>query len=275
MASSVPNFALNHIAAPGLQLDQFFALAKSLGLEQVEIRNDIEGRPILDGTPAESVKNLASAQGVSIITINALQRFNEWNSTRAKEAETLAEYSKSCGAKALVLVPVNDGSGRANGERQGNLRNALKELAPILARYELLGLVEPLGFEICSLRSKREAIEAIQSLKLTDQFKLVHDTFHHTLAGEQDYFPKETGLVHISGVSDANIGINSMLDAHRVLVDDTDRLGNLEQIATLMTRGYRGRFSFEPFAKSVQSDPDLLSSLKASMNFINRHVTAA
>jgi 2-keto-myo-inositol isomerase len=134
--------------------------------------------------------------------------------------------------------------------------------------------VEPLGFEICSLRSKKEAVEAINSVHHADQFKIVHDTVHHFLAGETDLFPEQTGIVHISGVTDANIGTSAMLDAHRVLVDDADRLGNLAQIATLLNSGYKGPLSFEPFAAIVQNDPHLRSSIEASMHFINRHLAA-
>ena len=47
-------FALNHMAAPQLDLAAFFALARQLGLSEVEIRNDIAGEAILDGTPADA-----------------------------------------------------------------------------------------------------------------------------------------------------------------------------------------------------------------------------
>jgi len=274
MGTPMASFALNHIIAPGLDLERFFALAKSLGIQDVEIRNDIEHRPTLDGTPPETVKGLAEKAGVTILSINALQRFNDWNDMRAQEANALADYAEKCGARMLVLVPVNDGTGRANGERQGNLRNALKELAPILKKHGLIGLVEPLGFEICSLRSKKEAVEAINAVHHADCFKIVHDTFHHFLASEPDLFPQQTGIVHISGVTDANIGTSVMLDAHRVLVDEADRLGNLGQISTLLTSGYEGPLSFEPFATSVQNDPNLRSNIEASIHFINRHLPA-
>ena len=80
------------------------------------------------------MRALAEDAGVTIISINALQRFNEWTAEREREAVELADYAQACGAKALVLVPVNDGSGRANGERQGNLRVALKALKPFCRR---------------------------------------------------------------------------------------------------------------------------------------------
>jgi len=274
MPADIPTFAINHITAPELDIEAFFALARSLNLHHVEIRNDIDGQAILNGTSPETIRSAAKAAGVEILSINALQRFNEWTPERADEAESLADYAERCGARALVLVPVNDGSGRANGERQGNLRNSLRELAPILSAHGLTGLVEPLGFEVCSLRSKKEAVEAINALNLSDRFKLVHDTFHHFLAGEPDFFPTQTGLVHISGVTDSTIGVSAMLDAHRVLVDEADRLGNLSQLTTLFASNYLGPISFEPFSSSVQKDPDLRENLSASIHFINRHLAA-
>ena len=82
--------------------------------------------------------------------------------TRAAEARELIDYAAACGAKALVLVPVNDGSGQEDGVRQENLKTALKALKPMLDAADIMGLVEPLGFEICSLRSKTEAADAIE-----------------------------------------------------------------------------------------------------------------
>jgi 2-keto-myo-inositol isomerase len=226
-------FALNHMAAPALPVDAFFSLAKSLGISMVEIRNDLAGNAIADGTPPEEVKALAEKHGLTIVSINALQRFNEWNEQRADEARELISYARDCGAKALVLVPVNDGSGKEDGVRQSNLRQALGALKPMLDAAGITGLVEPLGFEACSLRSKAEAAEAIRAVSGERSFRLVHDTFHHHLAGEDQFFPDLTGLVHISGVIDANLAVSDMRDPHRVLVDAADRLDNQGQIRRL------------------------------------------
>lgn len=260
-------FALNHMTAPGLPLDAFFALAKSLGISAVEIRNDLAGNAILDGTKPAEVKALAEKYGLTIISINALQRFNEWNEAREAEAKELISYARDCGAKALVLVPVNDGSGQADGERQANLRTALKALKPLLDAAGIIGLVEPLGFEICSLRSKTEAAEAIGEVG-GSIFRLVHDTFHHHLAGEDALFPDLTGLVHISGVSDAGVAVAAMRDPHRVLVDADDRLDNAGQIRRLRAEGYSGPFSFEPFAPSVHGLSDPQKAVRKSMDYL-------
>ncbi|MBV9567131.1 MAG: TIM barrel protein [Hyphomicrobiales bacterium] len=267
-------FALNHVVAPNLGsghlgADRFFALARELGVTKVEIRNDLAGAPIADGTAAEEMKRAAHAQGVTLLTINALQRFNEWNEGREAEAVSLAKYAKVCGAEALVLVPVNDAGFRpTDKKRLAGLREALRHLEPILVEHGLKGFVEPLGFAISSLRSKREALDAIDAIGAADTFLLVHDTFHHHLAGEAAFFPERTGLSHISGVTERALALTSLKDAHRVLVDEADILANLAQIEALRAGGYRGVFSFEPFAESVQRAGDLRTKLEASMGYI-------
>ena len=265
-------FALNHMVAPQLGLADFFALARVLGISDVEIRNDVAGRPILDGTEPATVKAAAEAAGVTIITINALQRFNQWNSEREREAIALADYARACGAQAIILVPVNDGSGRADGERTRNVIAALKGLRPILADRGITGLVEPLGFVVCSLRRKSEAAEAIGAVG--GDFRLVHDTFHHHLAGEAAIFPELTGLVHISGVEDAAIAVADMRDPHRVLVGPGDRVGNVEQIRSLRAGGCDGPFSFEPFAEELRTLRDPARSIRESMNFIRTRLVS-
>jgi 2-keto-myo-inositol isomerase len=262
-------FALNHMTVPSMPVDRFFQLARRLGIGSVEIRNDLDGTAILDGTGAGEVRQLAKDLGLEIISINALQRFNDWSPARAEEALALIDYAQASGAKALVLVPVNDGSGQEDGRRQDNLRQALVQLRAMLEEAGIVGLVEPLGFEICSLRSKKEAAEAITDVG-GSAFRLVHDTFHNHLAGERDIFPALTGLVHISGVSDPDVAVPDMRDSHRVLVDAADRLGNLGQIRELLSSGYKGRFSFEPFAASVHSEVDPEAAIRASMSFISQ-----
>lgn len=262
-------FGMNHMAAPQLDIPRFFELAATLGIEKVEIRNDLSGNAILDGTPPTRVADAARQAGLGIASINALQRFNDWTRERENEAAALADYAAACGAEALVLVPVNDGSGRGEAERQSNLRRALEGLAPVLSERGILGLIEPLGFASSSLRSKREAVEAIDATGHAERFRLVHDTFHHRLAGEPELFPERTGLVHISGVADASVPVTEMRDPHRGLVDAADRLANFSQIELLLAGGYGGLFSFEPFAPEVHALSDPGSAIRRSMDFLN------
>lgn len=259
-------FALNHITAPALSLDAFFALARSLGINEVEIRNDTPD--IINGMSAAAVSDAAKSAGVTILTINAVYPFNVWSGDLPAKALRLADYAVECGAKALVMCPLNDGRTVADDDLVG----ALAAMLPILSERGLTGLVEPLGFTISSLRTKGKAVEAIARAGGTDVFKLVHDTFHHHLAGETDFFAAETGLVHISGVVDPAVAVDGMLDPHRVLVDGRDRLGNLGQIKALSAAGYAGPFSFEPFAPEVQALTDPASVLSDSIKFITSNL---
>jgi 2-keto-myo-inositol isomerase len=255
-------YALNHISTPKLGLRDFFALAKSLGIDEVEIRNDL---PDVVGTMLpEEVKAAAQAAGVTIISINALYPFNVWSGDLPARAERMADYAAACGAKALVMCPLNDGTPVAFED----LVAALKAMKPILDARGLTGLVEPLGFPVSSLRLKVDAIRAIEAAGGQGTYKLVHDTFHHHLAGETELFPDWTGLVHISGVTDPGVAVEAMLDAHRVLVDGADRLENLAQIRALLAAGYEGPFSFEPFATEVHDLADPAQALRDSLGHI-------
>jgi 2-keto-myo-inositol isomerase len=262
-------FAFNHILAPKLSLEAFSASAKALGATEIEIRNDLPD--VVGTTPPEKVRAAAQAAGVSIITINALYPFNVWSNDLPSRATALAEYAQKCGAKAIVMCPLN------NGERVpiAGAIEALKAFKPILQQRGLVGLVEPLGFPISSLRTKREAIAAIDAADGGDIYKLVHDTFHHHLADEKEYFADRTGLVHISGVDDPKVAVADMLDAHRVLIDDADRLQNIPQIRTLLSLGYAGPFSFEPFAAEVHALADPMAAANRSMDFVAKAIESA
>lgn len=256
-------FALNHITAPKLPLPEFLALARRLGTTEVEIRCDLPD--VLGTWKPEAVKSEAERAGVAIISINALYPFNVWSGDLPSRAEAMADYAAACGAKALVMCPLNEGEPVAFD----SLVTALGAIGPILRARGLTGLVEPLGFPVSSLRTKAEAARAIAAAGGGDVYRLVHDTFHHHLAGETALFPAETGLVHISGVADPAVMVADMLDAHRVLVDDADRLGNLPQIRALLAAGYAGPFSFEPFATEVHEAADPKGAMKASMDFVS------
>ncbi len=259
-------FAMNHITAPKVGLTDFFAMARSLGATEVEIRNDLPN--VVGEWAAADVKSAAEQAGVTIISINALYPFNIWSGDLPAKATALADYAAACGAKALVMCPLNDGTRVAFDD----LVAALTAMKPILQDRDLIGLVEPLGFPISSLRTKAEAIRAIKAAGGEGVYRLVHDTFHHHLAGETDFFADWTGLVHISGVVDPDVGVNAMLDPHRVLVDERDRLENLSQIKALVAAGFEGPFSFEPFAPEVHDLPDSETAVRTSMDFIRANL---
>lgn len=269
-------FALNHIATPRLRMPAFLDLAKSLGLDQVEIRNDLPGVEIADGTDPAEIRAAAEARGVTIRTINALYPFDVWDDERADQAERLARYAAASGAQALVLCPLNSTEdARSAAERGADLRRALTGLGPILERHGVRGLVEPLGFEESALRTKRAAVDAIDEVGAEGRFSLLHDTFHHYLAGERELFPERTGLVHISGVEDKNLARSATRDGHRVLVGPGDLMDNAGQIRALRAGGYRGPFSFEPFSAIVHDLTDPAAALRESISFVMREISSS
>lgn len=269
-------FALNHIATPRLRLADFLDLARELGVTQVEIRNDLAGVEIADGTEPAAVRREAEARGLEILTINALYPFDVWTPERVHQADHLAGYAAACGAKALVLCPLNTvDDTRSPAERAADLRSALQGLKPILERHGIMGLVEPLGFPESALRTKRAAVDAIDEVGAGDRFRLLHDTFHHYLAGERELFPERTGLVHISGVEDKSLALDTTRDEHRVLVGPADLMDNAGQIRALRAGGYAGPFSLEPFSPAVHGLADPAGAIRDSFAFVAREASAA
>lgn len=259
--------ALNHMVAPRLGWSDFLDLAKELGCVGIEFRNDLPGE-LFQGAAPEDVGATASAAGLRILALAEVKAFNDWSDAKRDEAAALMKIAKACGAEMVSLIARNDAKGMADGERQSNLDTALRELRPLLDELDLIGLIEPLGFESCALRDKSEAVEAIEAQGAADRFKIVHDTFHHALAGGGPVFPEHTGIVHISGIVDPTLKLSEMRDEHRMLVDENDRIGNIEQLKRLLSEGYAGPVSFEPFADDVHQLADPRRAIEKSFSYI-------
>ena len=267
------NFALNHMTAPGLNTRQFIDLAAKLGCVGVELRNDLADkrlspREFFDGESPAAIGEYARSKGLRLLGLSEAYGFNRWSDAMEAKVALLISQAKESGAESISLIPSNDGANETNEKRQRELRGALSAILPMLKEAKLVALVEPLGFTTSSLRKKREAVEAIEAVGGNEHFRLVHDTFHHFLASETEYFPEWTGIVHISGIVNPRLTAEEMQDGHRILVDGADRLQNIGQIKSLLELGYAGSFSYEPFAASVHGDPNLEANLRDSMSFI-------
>jgi 2-keto-myo-inositol isomerase len=268
-------FALNRMVCPGLGLERFFRLARELGLDKVELRNDLAGGKILDDYSPDQVKAMTDQLGIEVISINAIQHFNlvpAWDRV-VEDVNRMVATARAIGCPNIVLCPNNDVQDRRTAQAfYQDTVTALKKLAPLFEQSGITGLVEPLGFEECSLRSKDTAVKAIREAAY-DGYRLVHDTFHHYLGPDVSVQAFDTGLVHISGV-EAKISSRQFQDAHHVLVDRADKLKNLEQIKTLLGRGYEGDFSFEPFSEDVhQMDIEAIkSAIDESIAFIIENI---
>ena len=269
--------ALNHMTCPSMPHDEFMRKAKEIGCVGVHYRNDLE-RPLFEGRSPESVAELAQGMGMKITGLAQLSQFNKWNAEREAEAKELIDIAVRIGAAGIGLIPLCDGTGTADGDRQQKLKEALLHLKPMLEEAGIQGFIEPLGFAHCSLRHKSEAVDAIISVHGEACFRLVHDTFHHFLANERAtgaaIFPEFTGIVEISGVVDSSLLPSQMRDEHRVLVDENDVIGNVAQIKELMLAGYNGPVSFEPFSPLVHTLQNPAKEIAKSFDFISEQLGA-
>lgn len=268
-----PRFALNQIAAPKLGCRAFLDLAASLGCVGVELRNDLAEKNLtsaafLDGESPATIGAYARANGLRLLGLSEVYGFNAWSGAIRGKVERLIAQAVEAGAETISLIPRNDAPVYSGSGRDDALRLALEAILPMLEGTGVVALIEPLGFVTSSLRFKADAVSAIRSVGGEGRYRLVHDTFHHHLAGEEAVFPEFTGIVHISGVVDPRLGPEQMGDAHRVLVDECDRLGNLAQIQALAGLGYDGAFSFEPFSPEVHALADPAAALAESMRFV-------
>jgi 2-keto-myo-inositol isomerase len=280
-------FALNRIISPSLGLEEFIKFTAAQGLSQVELRNDLPLKPnvgdIIDGLkPAEALK-IARGEGVRIITINALQKFNlpARRSACLAELEQLLELAAAIECPALVLCPNNEaGDKRTPEQKYLETVDALRDYGALFVKYGINGYVEALGFGISSLASLPPIVEAIKASGY-GCYRVLLDTFHHYIGPDNEsmfgmdglgapYELAYTGLVHISGVED-DIPAEKFLDGNRVLVGPKDRMRNRELIQRLDAMGYLGTFSFEPFGEAVQKLPPdkLAAALEASFSYLD------
>ena len=265
-------FALNHMTAPRLGWEAFLDLAQALGCVGVEFRNDLPGK-LFDGADPAGVGAAARARNLRILALAEVKMFNDWSPAKATEALALIKIALAAGAEAISLIPRNDTVATDRAESFRVTERALRAVLPMLRDHGLKAMVEPLGFAACSLRYKDVLAEVIDAVDGRGSIFMVHDTFHHALAGFGPIYPDLTGIVHVSGVRD-QIYLDDMRDPHRVLVDADDMLGNVAQIRALRAAGYSGPVSYEPFAPGVHALDAPKQPLAASMEFIRSGVSA-
>jgi 2-keto-myo-inositol isomerase len=270
-------FGLNRIIAPSMSLEEFFDFADSVGIRKLELRNDLDQRNAVDDMKPADAAAMAKDKDIEIISINALQKFNlaPARPKALKELEDLLSLAKAIKCKAVVLCPNNDPNDkRPAKQRAEETVDSLKTFGPLFTGAKILGLVEPLGFEISSLASLVLAQECIKKSGF-NCYKIVHDTFHHHIGPDdraifsKAYDVANTGLMHISGVED-DIPIKDFRDGHRIMVGPNDRMKSKEQILLLDKLGYKGDYSFEPFSPEIQklSKQKLADEVKKSIDYI-------
>lgn len=265
--------ALNQKTARHLPFAGFLQLARDTGCIGVEPRTDL-GRPIFDGMAPAAAGALARDHGLRLLGLSEVYPFNDWTEARAAQVQALIDLAEASGAETISLIPRVDGQGCEEGTRQATLRAVMRQILPLLQGRRIRALIEPIGFATSSLRDKAELVEAIEAVGGPGRFGLVHDTFQHCIAGGGPVFPEQTGLVHISGISDPGVALDAGQDAHRILVDAGDRCGTLAQIAALRDGGYAGAFSFECTKAGLAGQPGLATAIAASFAHIEAGLAA-
>jgi 2-keto-myo-inositol isomerase len=273
---SAIRFSLNRTCSPNMSLVQFIALATAVGVEAIEVRNDIVDREFADGMDAGELRAAVSAAGLGFASINALQRFNDWGRNRAEEALNLVQYAAVLGAPGIVLCPViQDSHGWTEAELEENLRHSLRMLRPILLDHGVTGYVEPLGMKGSTMKWQRTAVAAVSDVAGWDAFRICHDTFQFYRCSDTQMFPEHVGLVHISGIDRGDLSPAELTEPDRGLVFAGDRVGNVQQLQTLISGGYAGYVSIEPFNPMVQQDLSPAAKLAASVDYVRAGIGSA
>jgi 2-keto-myo-inositol isomerase len=239
--------SLNRVAKPQLPLVEFLDLAAELGMKYVELRNDFTEKGVLDGLGDDDLRGALAARGIQIAAINALYPFEDGGrlSANLDRLKGLIAEARRVSCPCIVLCPLNDPADRRSpAQRAADLVAALDAYGPLFAEARMVGLVEPLGFEACALRTKRAAVDAIGRCRHPDVYRLLHDTFHHYLSGEQELFPRQTGLIHVSGVR-AGKAKPAITDDDRILVTAEDVMDSRGQVAALARGGCEAPISYE------------------------------
>ncbi len=269
MAIDSSRFCINRKIAPNLDIETFFRLVQRLGLNKVELRNDMPSGKVTDDLSHEQVRTLAKRYGMEIITINAVYPFNRMDDDLLNRAEGLMKEAQAIGAHALVLCPLNDGQPISVDKTIA----ALQKLAPLFKRYGIEGLVEPLGFPQSSLRSAVQTQALLRDAQVP--FKVLIDTFHHHLyeKAEQE-FPNGIdingiGLVHLSGVEDTRPKAQ-LTDEERIMLSEKDVLESVAQVHRLEKMGYRGIYAFEPFSSTLANwnEADIEREIQRSIQLL-------
>ncbi|SLN67764.1 Xylose isomerase-like TIM barrel [Aquimixticola soesokkakensis] len=254
-------FALNQKTAKPLAFGPFLDMAARLGCLGVEPRTDL-GRPLFDGIDPEAAGDMARARGLVLCGLSEVYGFNVWDSTREAQVVELVAQAQASGARHISLIPSVDSRPTIA------LVEAMRHIAPLVARTGVEPLIEPIGFATSSLARKRPLVAAMDKV---GGFRLVHDTFQHRISGEQELFPDHTALVHISGVVGPQGPLDATQDAHRVLLDAQDCTGALAQISDFEARGYAGAYSVECTTAAVWQSPTLEQDLADSFAYLRAH----
>jgi 2-keto-myo-inositol isomerase len=179
---------LNRVIKAQIPLEEFLKFTADLGIRYIEVRNDFTDKGVLDGLSDAALQRSFKETGVKALTINALYPFEDVKvlQQNVEKLKDLITEAKRINCPQVVLCPWNDADDqRTPAQRSDELVAALNAYGPLFAEAGMTGLVEPLGFAICSLRTMKAALEGIARCKYPESYQLLHDTFHHYLSGDR------------------------------------------------------------------------------------------
>lgn len=276
MSIAQNRFCINRKIAPNLSIERFFHLVNKCGLNKVELRNDMPSRKVADELTTAHLNSLADEYDIEIVTINALQYFNlpEHSSALLQEAEEMLKQAQEIHCHGIILCPNCSANDRRSAEqKEQDTLDALLLLAPLFKKYQITGLVEPLGFDISSLRSHLLAQSIIR--KSATPYKIVLDTFHYYLSDinkaefDAHIDVNTIGLVHLSGVEETRLK-STLADEDRIMLSDKDKLNSKQQVRNLERLGYQGIYAFEPFSSQLNtwSEADIEREIRKSIAYL-------
>jgi 2-keto-myo-inositol isomerase len=255
------------MSAPSKSVKDLLALASGLGCVGVEFRNDLSAE-MFDRHSADDIKSLTSALDLRILALAEVNAFNDPDTDLQGNALALIKLASVCGSEGVALIPKVAQVEVSRDLQRDALKQSLIKLQPLLEAHGQVGLIEPLGFTSSTLRFKDDVVAVLDDLNRPACFRIIHDTFHHHIAQSDSIHAELTGLVHISGVTDAALKPHDLTDTHRVLVGQGDQLGNIAQLKALHSAGYTGPASFEAFAAEIHDMTDPTDALAGSIDFI-------
>jgi hypothetical protein len=115
------------MTVPNLSYVDFLDLAAKLECVGVEVRNDID-RELFDGVDPVEAGEMAKDRSLRLVGLSQVYPFNTWDAEREVAVRDLIAVAEAVGAETISLIPRNDGTGLGNGERQANLRVAMKAI---------------------------------------------------------------------------------------------------------------------------------------------------
>ncbi|SEM69736.1 TIM barrel protein [Palleronia pelagia] len=260
-------FALNQKTLPETPFLAFLDLAADLGCVGVEARIDL-GRPLFDGLPAAEAGDRIRERGLRLVGISEVFPFKDWTEERRALTKSLLRSASEAGAETISLIPRVDGKGPSMFGSPARHQDIVSQILSMTDDHDISLLIEPIGFPGSSIRFHSEVADCISQLDASDRVGILHDTFQHSLSGDGEILVEHLRHVHISGLPDGRGPLTEADDAKRVLIDENDRTGAARQISHLITKGYRGPFSFEATARDARYRENPHTSISASMAFL-------